>query len=193
MNGRATQTDLRSEKKNIAATGEPRVQARVHLANVHPLPYPFPIMVNHGQKKERRREARRGEVDGAGCGFEWRLCSCRTGDRRSEEREPAGKGGAPMVLQSAGDGGGAARRRHGEESRCDRRRWTSTWRRRRHLRRGDWPNRSTPDGAAAQRPPCFLQLQRARAQGSGGGGARGEGRCWARCEGGGATRTVEAA
>ena len=80
----------------------------MHLANVHPLPYPFPIMVNHGQKKERRREARRGEVDGAECGFERRLCSCRTGDRRSEEREPAGKGGAPMALQSAGDGSGAA-------------------------------------------------------------------------------------
>ena len=107
MNGRATQTDLRSEKKNIAATGEPRVQARVHLANVPPLPYLFPIMVNHGQKKERRREARRGEVDGVGCGFEWRLCSCRTGDRRTEEREPAGKGGAPMALQSAGDDGAA--------------------------------------------------------------------------------------
>ena len=56
-----------------------------------------------------------------------------------------------------------------------------------------WPDRSTPDGAAAQRPPCFLLLQRARAQGSGGGGAGGEGRRWARCAGGGATWTVEAA
>ena len=88
----------------------------MHLANVHPLPYPFPIMVNHGQKKERRREARRGEVDDAGCGFEQRLYSCHMGDRRSEERELAGKGGAPMALQSAGDDGGAARRRRDEES-----------------------------------------------------------------------------
>ena len=131
-----------------------------------------------GRKGEEARGRRRVR-------FERRLCSCRTGDRRSEEREPAGKGGAPMVLQSAGDGGGAARRRHGEESRCDRRRWISMWRRQRHLRRGDWPDRSTPDGAAAQRPPCFLLLQRARAQGSGGGGAGGEGRRWARCAGGG--------
>ena len=44
-----------------------------------------------------------------------------------------------------------------------------------------WPDRSTPDGAAAQRPSCLLLLQRARAQGSGGGGAGGEGRRWARC------------
>jgi hypothetical protein len=47
-NGRATQTDLRSKKKKIAAAGELWVQAQVNLANVPPLPYPFPVVVNHG-------------------------------------------------------------------------------------------------------------------------------------------------
>ena len=64
-NDRATQTDLRSEKKNIAATGEPRVQARVHLANVPPLPYPFPIVVNHGQKRRGGERPAPGAVRAA--------------------------------------------------------------------------------------------------------------------------------
>ena len=56
---------LDRKRKNIAATGEPRVQARVHLANVPPLPYPFPIVVNHGQKRRGGERPAPGAVRAA--------------------------------------------------------------------------------------------------------------------------------
>jgi len=59
-NGRATQTDLRSEKKNSSNRVDLRVQSRVHLAGCPP-PYPhlFPPSV---KKTEGERHSRGGEV-----------------------------------------------------------------------------------------------------------------------------------
>ena len=80
---------LDRKRKNIAATGEPRVQARVHLANVPPLPYPFPIVVNHGQKKRRggeRPDEVRSTVPGAGSSGASAPAARETGGQRRESR-----------------------------------------------------------------------------------------------------------
>ena len=189
MNGDEWQGDknpISDREKRNTATRDLWVQSQVHLANVPPLPYPFPIVVNHGQKR-----------------------------RGGERPAPGAVRAAPLLLPHGRPAvrgeraGGEGRSPHGAAVRR-RRRWSGATTARRGVpmrpsamdldvapattsaaRR--WPDRSTPDGAAAQRPSCLLLLQRARAQGSGGGGAGGEGRRWARCAGGGATWTVEAA